>query len=203
MSDAHSDMDEADRRAAERSKRAETRSGTSLSDQLRGSLALENEEAQDPREVQFEEMAARHAKLHRTVTRMTAEHAGLQCLISELEEKAKLLEMVPPFLREASELNYRKSQDYGTEGDLSKRKYHPFGAVSYLHMLHLKLVRLTSVLGQDDAPNFESARDSLLDLANYVAFFGAYLDEEAAAEEARHLMEWAAAAEEELHPTEI
>lgn len=193
---------------AARDRVAQTIQGRSLKESLAGSLAIEDEaQVQSARDVAFEELSERNAKKHQAITRMTGEITRLQQRLGELQEASDELEQIPPFLREAAALNYRKSQDYGTEGDLSKRRYNPFGIVSYLHMLHLKLNRLTSVLTRGGVPNFESARDTLLDSINYHAYLGAYLDEEAAADEARNQEEWAVDAcdcdEPELHAREM
>jgi len=84
-----------------------------------------------------------------------------------------------PILKECSDLIMRKSRDYGDK-DLAKRQYHPYGDASYLQMLHTKLRRLENVrLRNKGQQNFESARDSVLDMINYAAFYAAWLDEEA------------------------
>lgn len=103
--------------------------------------------------------------------------------ITELEDE---LEAIPGPMREASRLLVRKAHDYNRDNpDLSKRNYHPFGHLSYLQMLHTKLERLKSVAGQEET-NFESARDSALDLINYATFYAAWLEEEEAAKITGH-----------------
>ena len=84
-----------------------------------------------------------------------------------------------PILAEAAILLRKKSMDYNNDPnpDPARREYFPFGHHSYLHMLHTKFERLKAVCLSDEAnPNFESARDSCLDLINYAAFYAAYLD---------------------------
>ena len=68
-------------------------------------------------------------------------------------------------------LHRAKSDDYGDEKD-----YFPFGAVSYVQMLHVKTKRLvTLVQEKDETPNFESIEDTVKDLTNYCIFFLDYL----------------------------
>jgi len=92
------------------------------------------------------------------------------------------LDQVHPVLLECAELLVKKSQDYGSSmTDYSKTTYMPFGHHSYIHMLHTKMGRIRSVAGVDrdrkQDVNFESLRDSVLDLINYAAFYGAWLQE--------------------------
>lgn len=102
----------------------------------------------------------------------------------ELEETAGQatdeLENIPPIVREAARLCATKSEDYGAK-DFAKAEYHPFGHKSYLQMLHTKLTRLRSV-AEKEGTNFESARDSLIDLINYAGFYGAWMDLQAGEE---------------------
>lgn len=105
--------------------------------------------------------------------------------IDQLEREAapellKELDSIPPIVREAAALCATKSQDYGAQ-DFAKAVYHPFGHKSYLQMLHTKLERLKSVAEQDGT-NFESARDSVIDLINYAGFYGSWMDLEAGEE---------------------
>lgn len=89
-----------------------------------------------------------------------------------------------PVLVEAAQLLIKKSLDYGSAmDDYSKATYMPFGHHSYIHMLHTKLGRIRSVSGvdghgKDRKVNFESLRDSVIDLINYGAFYAAWLDEQ-------------------------
>ena len=83
----------------------------------------------------------------------------------------------PAFLA-CNRLIKQKSHDYG-ETDNARLKYHPYGALSYMHMIHLKLARLENLnelteTGQE--PRYESAKDSVMDLINYAAFYWSYLD---------------------------
>jgi predicted HAD superfamily Cof-like phosphohydrolase len=119
------------------------------------------------------------------IARLNAENATLAMQVKQRDEvvKAQIGEIdalkvqdLPPIFRRAMELNRLKSQDYGDMDD-SKRSYHPFGHQSYLQMLHTKLERLKSVAGQETT-NFESGRDSLVDLVNYACFYDAWMDEE-------------------------
>lgn len=77
-------------------------------------------------------------------------------------------------LRDAADLKELKSKDY-QGGLFTEEDYFPFGEQSYVHMLWTKMLRLRSVLEQDN-PNFESAEDTLLDMINYAAMMAAYLE---------------------------
>ena len=89
-----------------------------------------------------------------------------------------------PTLVIAQELLDRKSMDYNGSidetADPARSEYFPYGNISYLHMVHLKLKRIeTLVLNKHNNPdrpiNFESLEDSLIDLINYCAFFHSHL----------------------------
>ncbi len=79
-------------------------------------------------------------------------------------------------LEEAQAIQDAKSQDYG-DIDEARSDYFPFGHYSYLHMLHTKMRRLTALAENPNKPNFESAYDSVVDLINYAAFYGAFIKE--------------------------
>ena len=86
-----------------------------------------------------------------------------------------------PVIRDAIELQAKKGETYNgiDDSDPAKRKYFPYGSVSYLTMLHIKLQRLDGILlDKDRVINFESAYDTVLDLINYASFLGAYLKDE-------------------------
>ena len=57
-------------------------------------------------------------------------------------------------LKDAAALKEKKSADY-QGGLFTEEDYFPFGEQSYVHMLWTKMLRLRSVLEQDN-PNFES-----------------------------------------------
>ena len=98
----------------------------------------------------------------------------------EVGEHRRTVGKIPPVFLEAAALCESKSEDYGDK-DLSRASYHPFGHVSYLQMLHVKLERLKSVADQE-SPNYESGRDSVIDLMNYASFYVAWMDEQQPAE---------------------
>lgn len=75
-------------------------------------------------------------------------------------------------IKEALALQNKKGDDYGNF-DEAQSEYFPYGDKSYLTMLHIKLKRLDNL--KDKKANFESAYDSILDVINYAAFYGAYL----------------------------
>lgn len=80
---------------------------------------------------------------------------------------------------EAQLLVLKKSADYNNTGSnkgaastfkASRDDYFPFGLKSYAQMIHTKSQRLISLSNKDGSSNFESARDTMLDLINYASF---------------------------------
>lgn len=57
-----------------------------------------------------------------------------------------------------------KRKDYGPTTEMLLKKY---GPVSMLTFLYTKLERVSNLIMSDQAPNHESVKDTLLDLANY------------------------------------
>ena len=88
----------------------------------------------------------------------------------------------PGAVAEAVLLCAKKSADYnqgmGHEDmhTVDRASYFPFGLASYAQMLHTKTQRLNSLVLKSLAggePNFESTRDTLLDIVNYAGFAAA------------------------------
>lgn len=77
-------------------------------------------------------------------------------------------------LQEAAELKERKSQDY-QGGKWTEEDYFPFGAISYVHMIHTKYLRMRNIVEGDQDTNFEALEDTLIDMSVYCAMFAAYL----------------------------
>lgn len=84
----------------------------------------------------------------------------------------------PGALAEAALLCIRKSQDYNpgqaNPHDVDRTSYFPFGATSYAQMLHTKANRFISIVQKQragDGANFESLRDTALDIINYAGFY--------------------------------
>ena len=73
----------------------------------------------------------------------------------------------------AVELVTRKGQDYNSGVPLEQ--YFPFADKSYIQMVHLKALRLVA-LAENPKPNFDSTKDTLLDLLNYTVFYLDYLE---------------------------
>lgn len=78
-------------------------------------------------------------------------------------------------LKAARDLFTKKNQDYNSAVKLED--YFPLGDASYVQMLHVKMLRLRSLVeaDPDTAPNFESLADTCLDMINYAAFYYAFL----------------------------
>lgn len=88
----------------------------------------------------------------------------------------------PGALAEAALLCAKKSEDYnrGAEGEgdihnVNRDLYFPLGLASYSQMLHTKSMRLLALARSGNTPNFESARDTALDIINYAGFLAAWL----------------------------
>jgi hypothetical protein len=76
-------------------------------------------------------------------------------------------------LLQCADLLKKKGQDYNNS--VKREDYFLYGRKSYMTMIHIKYLRLKSLLEQDN-PNFESLEDTLKDLINYAAIWCA--DEE-------------------------
>jgi len=87
----------------------------------------------------------------------------------------KLYDML---VNQAKALVIRKGEDYNVAVDL--HDYFPFGDMSYVQMLHMKVTRLrslTAVIANGGEPNFDSVLDTTLDLLNYTVFYLDYLQQ--------------------------
>lgn len=79
---------------------------------------------------------------------------------------------------ELAELRMKKGQDYNVGGPTIPA-YFPFGHKSYAQMVHVKSLRIQSLLAVADVgrtPNFEGLRDTLMDILNYATFYIEALD---------------------------
>jgi len=85
-------------------------------------------------------------------------------------DRSKYLELINP----AIVLVLKKHQDYNKGLELDQ--YFPFGDASYVQMLHVKQCRLLSLVSTNTTENFESKKDTILDLINYAVFYLAYLN---------------------------
>ena len=88
--------------------------------------------------------------------------------------KMQYLDLIQP----AIDMVVKKHEDYNA--GLELKSYFPFGDLSYTQMLHVKSQRLVSLAGKslneiDTVPNYESAKDTVLDMINYCVFYLAYL----------------------------
>jgi hypothetical protein len=87
-----------------------------------------------------------------------------QRFVELLEENIKLME--------------KKHEDYGSNkgGDTPLEDYFPFGSKSYVQMLHVKTLRLKSLIESSREPNHEKVIDTVRDLINYAVFYLDFLD---------------------------
>jgi hypothetical protein len=91
-------------------------------------------------------------------------------LLQELTRRGGHLEA----LADAGLLCVKKAEDYNA-GVVTRDSYFPHGLVSYSQMIHTKSQRLISLCGKTTTENFESARDTCLDLVNYAGFCADWL----------------------------
>ena len=68
----------------------------------------------------------------------------------------------------------KKGDDYNTGPTL--HQYFPFGDFSYIQMIHLKALRLVSIVDKVE-PNYEGKLDTVYDLINYCVFYLQYLED--------------------------
>lgn len=79
-------------------------------------------------------------------------------------------------LREAIELQLRKSRDYQNEKSNVTQAMHYRRGVDSIHdIIQQKVYRAQSVLESGRDPNFESLEDTYMDLINYASFAVAWL----------------------------
>lgn len=100
------------------------------------------------------------------------DHSALLTFSAEDLAKARLWDSLSPVLKKVAELRAKKGQDYNAGPQL--KDYFPFGHLSYAQMVHLKTLRIHSllaVLQSGKQPNFEGLLDTLEDLINYTTFY--------------------------------
>ena len=74
-------------------------------------------------------------------------------------------------LHECAELLEKKGQDYNH--GVKRDDYFLYGRTSYMTMIHIKYLRLRSLIDQETV-NFDSLEDTLKDLINYAAIWHAH-----------------------------
>lgn len=85
-------------------------------------------------------------------------------------------------LQEALLIQDKKARDYQNGvSDVQQADYYPRGCRTIHEIMHGKMLRMKSILDTAESsgeyePNFESLRDSAIDLINYASFFAAYID---------------------------
>lgn len=88
------------------------------------------------------------------------------------------------YIDDLTQILIKKTEDYNADKiddpdfrlDSARYDYFPFGEVSYLQMLYTKIHRMKSVSLKEQT-NFESLKDSCIDLGSYCIFFYSYLVE--------------------------
>lgn len=86
-------------------------------------------------------------------------------------DRLRFLELLEP----AIVLVDRKGEDYNHAVKL--HDYFPFKDRSYQQMMHMKVLRMRSLLDKGSTPNFDSLLDSVYDLINYSVFYLDYLQQ--------------------------
>ena len=74
------------------------------------------------------------------------------------------IEIFNDYAKSLTEIFARKRNDYG---QTTTETFEKFGPISMLVRMHDKLGRLDNLLGFGKYPQYESAEDTLIDLANY------------------------------------
>lgn len=85
-------------------------------------------------------------------------------------DRVRFLTLIEPAIK----LVASKGEDYNAS-TIQLVDYFPFKDKSYQQMLHMKVLRMRSLLDKGSAPNFDSLLDSLYDLINYSVFYLDYL----------------------------
>jgi hypothetical protein len=91
-----------------------------------------------------------------------------------MSKRVELVSLPKP-IEDALAVSRKKSADYN--GIVGRASYFPFGMVSYAQMIHIKSTRLVNLVASEAAPNFESVRDTCIDLINYACFLAEAADE--------------------------
>lgn len=86
-------------------------------------------------------------------------------------DRVRFLTLIEPAIK----LVDKKGEDYNAS-TVQLVDYFPFKDKSYQQMLHMKVLRMRSLLDKGSAPNFDSLLDSLYDLINYSVFYLDYLN---------------------------
>lgn len=115
-------------------------------------------------------------EIRANTTTVALQHASTEALLEELIKRGGTIAQ----LGNAAQLQLKKSKDYNN-GIVKLKDYFPFGLLSYAQMLHTKAMRLNSLASQsmatngDVKPEFESVKDTALDMINYASFLADHL----------------------------
>lgn len=94
--------------------------------------------------------------------------------------QAKPTPALHPSLKKAQQLMDERGIQYNTpeqHADPTKRDHFPYGAASYGQNIEQKMVRMRTQI-KAGIPLPEVAKDNVIDIINYCAFFYAWLEEE-------------------------
>lgn len=95
-------------------------------------------------------------------------HVTLRQDLMELAHHLAQANDIPKAVEDALALCSRKAGDYNKH--TGRDAYFPLGLPSYAQMIHTKSMRLVNLAATRSEPNFESVRDTCLDLINYAWF---------------------------------
>lgn len=102
------------------------------------------------------------------------DHSWLLTFTSDDMVKAAKWDAMSPVLKRVVEVRAAKGQDYNRGPEL--RDYFPFGHQSYAQMMHVKMLRIHSLLATGNNPKHESLGDTLDDIINYATFYREAID---------------------------
>lgn len=88
--------------------------------------------------------------------------------LAALKQALESANDIPKAVSDALALCAKKSGDYNKH--TGRDAYFPLGLPSYAQMIHTKAMRLVNLAATRAEPNFESVRDTCLDLINYSWF---------------------------------
>lgn len=102
------------------------------------------------------------------MTEPSGMHLTLRRDLYLLGETLARAQDIPTAVKDALALCAKKSVDYNKH--TGRGAYFPMGLPSYAQMIHTKSMRLVNLASTRAEPNFESVRDTCLDLINYAWF---------------------------------
>jgi len=122
----------------------------------------------------IEEMLKRREAERATETGQSERASTAFESVAEDLQPDPFMDRVEAALSAAAKLRHQRGQDYGRE-KITVPDYMPFGDVSYLQMVWVKVMRLRSLVGSQETDR-SKLTDSILDAINYLAFWAADIE---------------------------